>query len=327
MQTTTCQITFASANLFNFITPPNAFYDFEHIYTKAQWQDKLSWTEQQIKQLNPDVIGVQEIFSLEDAKFFFHRLGYPHFVTLDTPIIERGYIHSHPVVAMASRYPITQIESPLFDSKSLTALDWDNIEPPSFSRQPVCAQLLHPNIGPIRVYVTHLKSQRPADLLSMNKNASALPSRAITQWVSTQQRGWEAAMLRDCLEKKYQQSPMPTVLMGDFNQSINEHTVNGVLLANHLHKTDDKALTLYDGWELQINRPTYRPATHYYGVKGSLLDYILLSQEFNHECHDSIAKVVDYQVLDKHLLTEPAQRDHYASDHAFIALTAEFHVS
>lgn len=312
---TPSQITFVTANLFNFVAPPDAYYDFENIYSAEQWQGKLSWTQNQLEKLEPDIIGLQEVFSIEQTKLFFHGLGYPYFATVDTPHVEDDYIYSRPVVAIASRYPIEQIQPVTFDKESLAPFGVH--EAPEFSRKPIYAQVVHPTLGHIAVYVTHLKSQRPADT-----DNSEDTSPVIARWLSTQQRGWEAAMLRDSMQKQYKDKPMPTVLMGDMNQPI---TIDGVnrLLTEFLgdNVTD---LHLSDGWDLQVTPPlTDRPATHYHFSKGNVLDYILLSQEFDAHSEVSIAEVTNYQVMDQHLINPSYERDKYASDHAFVALTVD----
>lgn len=309
------QITFATANLFNFIAPPDAYYDFENIYSFEQWQDKLAWTASQVKHLNPDIIGLQEVFSISETKTFFAEMGYDYFATVDTPHIEGDYIYSHPVVAIASRFPIENAYAVHFDNASMKV--FGELEAPEFSRKPICAHVVHPTIGHIAVYVTHLKSQRPADPAHPEET-----SRPIARWLSTQQRGWESAMLRDAMQKQYAQSPMPTVLMGDMNQPINDTSVNYVLIENFSDSVTN--LTLNDGWDLQVSPTlTSRPATHYHFAKGNILDYILLSQEFDSHADVSIAEVTNYQVLDAHLINPSFERDKNASDHAFVALTVE----
>ncbi|MGR5319120.1 MULTISPECIES: endonuclease/exonuclease/phosphatase family protein [Vibrio] len=308
-------MTFATANLFNFIAPPNAYYDFENIYSFEQWQDKLAWTASQVNHLNPDIIGLQEVFSIDETKTFFADMGYEYFATVDTPHIEGDYIYSRPVVAVASRFPIEHFEPVTFDEETLDA--FGEVDAPLFSRKPIRAIIVHPIIGHIAVYVTHLKSQRPAD-----SDTPEEASRPIARWLSTQQRGWEAAMLRDAMQKQYALTPMPTVLMGDMNQPITSTSVNRVLVEKFGDSVID--LKLGDGWELQI-APTLepRPATHYHFAKGNVLDYILLSQEFNSHADVSIAEVTSYQVLDAHLINPSFERDKNASDHAFVALTVE----
>ncbi|UYI49600.1 endonuclease/exonuclease/phosphatase family protein [Vibrio natriegens] len=309
------QITFVTANLFNFIAPPDAYYDFENIYSQEQWQGKLAWTQNQIEKLEPDIIGVQEVFSIEETKSFFKSIGYPHFATVDTPQVEDEYIYTHPVVAIASRFPIEQVQPVTFDRRSL--IPFEMTASPEFSRKPIYAQIVHPILGHIAVYVVHLKSQRPAD-----SNNAEDASRVLARWLSTQQRGWESAMLRDSMQNQYKNAPMPTVLMGDMNQPITNNGVNSVLTETFSDSVTE--LQIKDGWDLQV-APTLndRPATHYHFSRGNVLDYILLSQEFDEHSDVSVADVVDYQVLDQHLINPSFERDKYASDHAFVALTVE----
>ena len=57
------QIRLASFNLFNFIAPPDAYYEFNNIYTQAQWQQKCDWISHYLATHQPCVIGFQEVFS------------------------------------------------------------------------------------------------------------------------------------------------------------------------------------------------------------------------------------------------------------------------
>lgn len=56
-------IRIATINLFNFIEPPLAFYDFENIYSHGQWQKKCQWFGELLNQYHPDIVGFQEVFS------------------------------------------------------------------------------------------------------------------------------------------------------------------------------------------------------------------------------------------------------------------------
>ncbi|TOH05149.1 endonuclease [Vibrio parahaemolyticus] len=309
------RITFVTANLFNFVAPPNAYYDFENIYSQEQWRDKLAWTQNQLEKLEPDIIGLQEVFSIEETRAYFLSLGFPYFTTVDTPKIEDEYIYSRPVVAIASRFPIEDVKRVEFDSNSLTPFGVN--EAPDFSRKPIYAQVVHPVLGHIAIYVTHLKSQRPADT-----ETPELSSRVMARWLSTQQRGWEAAMLRDAMQAQYRAHPIPTVLMGDMNQPISKESVNNVLTKTFSDSVTE--LQLKDGWNLQTGSSLeVRPATHYHFSTGNVLDYILLSQEFDTHSDVSVAEVIDYQVLEQHLINPSYEKDKNASDHAFVSLTVE----
>ncbi|ODS11455.1 hypothetical protein VSF3289_01720 [Vibrio scophthalmi] len=328
-------LTFATANLFNFIEPPGAFYDFENIYERDAWQEKCRWTLDQIKQLDADIIGLQEVFSIEAAKTLLADIGYQYFATVDHPHIESDYIYSKPVVALASRYPISKV----FAATPPTFIEHSYLtQIPEFSRKPLCTVVDVPDIGEVAVYVCHLKSQRPTDSSDAD-NAHLLVGR----WLSSQQRGWEAVMLRLFIEQQYKQHPIPTVLMGDMNQPL-DSDITGLLTSKvdqnneRLHLQDSWFIyqdavkkTLTDFNELSSEQsseqdlPTLeRAPTHYHLAKGNVLDYILLSQEFQQDSPYSLADVSDYKVLNSHLINPIYVNDKQASDHAFVAITVRF---
>ena len=295
-------LTFASANLFNFLAPPNACYEFDNIYDNQAWQDKCRWTQHTLAELNADIIGLQEVFSIECARELMAEIGYPYFATVDEPEVEKDYIYAKPVVALASRYPI-------ISCMAVSALtNHDHLNIPNFSRKPICAHIEIPKLGKMTVYVCHLKSQRPTETDDLEP--------LVGRWLSAIQRGWEAAMLRAFMQTEYAKCPTPTVLMGDMNQSLSSDILTS--LTEPAHTTTD--LNLKDSWSL-FGTPDSRVPTHYHYAKGNVLDYLLVSQEFDPDWPCSMLEIADYIVLDKHLINPHSQQDRYASDHAFVALT------
>ncbi len=305
-------LTFATANLFNFVEPPNAYYDFENIYDCHGWSEKCRWTKEKLIELNADVVGVQEVFSIDAAASLFADLGYPHFVTVDTPHIAQEYIYSQPVVAVASRYPIKQVSE-------VTLTAWVNNQYSSpfthFNRKPVQAVIELPDIGEVAVYVCHLKSQRATEAIDAEQE-----NNLVGRWLSSQQRGWEAVMLRLFMEQAYHAHPIPTVLLGDMNQPLHSDITG--LLTTH-YQDDPTRLSLTDSWTLFNATCTDKPRqpTHYHFAKGNVLDYAILSQEFQPDSQYSLAEVSGYKVLDHHLINPSFEHDKYASDHAFVAVT------
>lgn len=307
-------LTIASANLFNFIEPPNAFYDFENIYERDAWQDKCRWTKQNIQALEADIVGLQEVFSIDAVQTLFTQMGYPYFATVETPKVADEYIYSHPVVAVASRYPLKYIQAVTTPNDLIS--EGYGVEVPPFSRAPIFCIVDIPHIGEIGFYVCHLKSQRATESLTAD---GAQP--LIGRWLSSQQRGWEALMLRLFSEQQYAQRPMPTVLVGDMNQALSSD-ISGLLTEptnNEPHKLQFK-----DSWQLLSDAPQDRPATHYHFSHGNVLDYILLSQEFQPDSVYSLADVTQFTTLDQHLINPIYEQDKNASDHAFIAVTLRF---
>ncbi|NOH80070.1 endonuclease/exonuclease/phosphatase family protein [Vibrio sp. RE86] len=305
-------LTFATANLFNFIEPPDAYYDFENIYDREQWEEKCRWTQEKVNELNADIIGLQEVFSIEAAKALFQDIGYPYFATVGTPHVESDYIYSQPVVAITSKYPILNCEKVVPPKEQMKGYI---TAPPAFSRSPLKATIDVPDYGEVSVYVCHLKSQRVTE--SSDKE---LGQPLLGKWLSSQQRGWEAVMLRLFMDDQYAKTPSPTIVLGDMNQTL-ESDITNPLITNL--NNDERGLILKDSWELyaHVDSRPVRPPTHYHFAKGNVLDYVLMSQEFQPDSHYSIADVIRYVTLDHHLINPQFENDKQASDHAFVAVT------
>ena len=64
-----------------------------------------------------------------------------------------------------------------------------------------------------------------------------------------------------------------------------------------------------------------RTPTHYYGGSGSVLDYILLSCEFDASYLDSLFQVSAYDTYDRHLINPIFDRDGESTDHGVVLVT------
>ena len=133
----------------------------------------------------------------------------------------------------------------------------------------------------------------------------------------------------------------PMMLMGDFNDVL-DHDRDGILshlTMNTLRFNSDpqaqdivKQFSLQDSWHLYqhaangivaSSTPAPRPATHYFYNKGSVLDYILLSCEFNAEYQRSRYEVSDYHTYDRHLINPIYERDSESTDHAVVQINLQ----
>jgi len=97
------QLKIATFNLFNYLEPPNAYYDFDRIYSAEQWQKKQRWLTEYLREYQPDIIGFQEVFSAESLKKLITSQGYGYFEVVDQPQVIDDFIYKRPVVAIASR--------------------------------------------------------------------------------------------------------------------------------------------------------------------------------------------------------------------------------
>lgn len=296
----------ATLNLLNYLAPPNAYYQFDNIYDQQQWQAKQRWLDGHIRLLNADIIGFQEVFSPSELKAQCARLGYPYFACLSQPIIESDYVYSHPPVALASRLPI--VERRCVGAGRISAT------PPGFgfSRVPLHCTIVTPKLGLLDVIVVHLKSKRA--MLEVNQDQPTLlveQAREMGRWMSTMQRGSEAQVLTHYVQNMQSQFARACVVMGDFNQDLAQPEL-ACLTRSGL---------LADSYLLQRTLDGTRPATHYYGETGNIIDYILVSQACVPDSALRQAQVEMVSVYDQHLVSPDFSHDQFASDHASVCMT------
>ena len=216
----------------------------------------------------------------------------------------------------------------------------------SFKRKVLRATVDLPHIGHCDCYVVHFKSKRSMiELDDKDKNFSAeksiiesLKAQVAGSWGSTMQRGSEAALLMIEMIERRELSGYPMVLMGDFNNTLTDGVLSH-LLTNSLRfvslKDSDTYLAKYclnDAWNLfkkartnetnEVNREELkRKPTHYFGGGNSVLDYILLSCEFDASNHNSLYQVSAYETYDRHLINPIFARDGESTDHGIVLVT------
>ncbi len=336
--------------MFNYLEPPNACYEFERIYSAEQWQKKQRWIADYLREFQPDIIGFQEVFSTQSLKELVAAQGYSYFAVVDQPVVIDDFIYKSPVVAIASRYPIvdvTAVEPNLELAQTLGLADDF-----SFSRKVLRATVDVPHIGYADCYVVHFKSKRSmieVDLPVKKRTGEqtiieSLKAQVAGGWGSTIQRGSEATLLMIEMIERREATNQPMILMGDFNNTLNDGVLSH-LLTNNLRFVStidrDAYLAKYclnDAWDLfqawQVNETseiekempskledTPRTPTHYFGANNSVLDYILLSCEFDASYHDSLYQVSTYHTYDRHLINPNFERDGESTDHAIVLAT------
>lgn len=339
----TIQFKVASINLFNYLSPPNAYYDFENIYSQEQWQKKQLWFGELLKEQQPDIVGFQEVFSINDLKLLCESLGYKYFAVIDEPNIENDFIYSSPVVAIASKFPIMNTQSVTVSNELAVIMGLQNFD---FSRKVLRATIELPTIGLCDCYAVHLKSKRadlPCDqgnLAGLSTSAALLAKQALGRWQSDMQRGSEVSLLFHAMLQRRDNTNNAMMLMGDFNDTLDSAILNALnVQRSDIHNADikmtdlsrlpdyaiDKSFSYYqlcDAYALYIKSQNktsssqVRSPSHYFGTKGSVLDYILLSNEFNTDNSASLAEVSSYITYDRHLINPEYDIDSHSTDHA-----------
>lgn len=334
----------ATFNLFNYLEPPYAAYEFERIFSAEQWQKKQRWISEYLREYQPDIIGFQEVFSPESLKALVATQGYHYFSVVDQPQIIDEFIYQRPVVAIASRYPIIDVTAVQPNTELAHTLGLTNNF--SFSRKVLRATIDIPHLGNCDCYVVHFKSKRSMiELDEKSNNWSAekniiesLKAQVAGSWGSTVQRGSEATLLMMDMLQRREESGYPMILMGDFNNTLADGVLSH-LLTNTLRFVSTIDCEAYlakyclnDAWDLykavMTNENTTikdteitRTPTHYFGASSSVLDYILLSCEFNANYHDSLYEVSAYETYDRHLINPIFERDGESTDHGVVLVT------
>jgi hypothetical protein len=95
------QLKIATFNLFNYLEPPYAYYEFERIYSAEQWRKKQKWICDYLTEHQPDIIVFQEVFSPDSLQVLVKSQGYPYFAVIDSPEVIDDFIYRSPVVAIA----------------------------------------------------------------------------------------------------------------------------------------------------------------------------------------------------------------------------------
>lgn len=271
--------------------------------------------------------------------------GYEHFYVVDEPTIIDDFIYQSPVVAIASKYPIieciaVEVDQSILNDIALT----DSFE---YSRKVLRATIDVPHLGLCDCYVVHFKSKRPSiEFDSQDKKLTdeelllaQFKAQISGSWASSVQRGSEATLLFMEMLNRRAETNQPMVLLGDFNNSLDDSILNH-LLTDTLRFTaiqqPEKYLSKYrlkDAWDLfdsvQRNEKTEltgetlvtRAPSHYFGANSSVLDYILLSCEFDPSYDDSLFHVSDYHTYDRHLINPKFDRDDQSTDHGVISIT------
>lgn len=344
------ELKIATFNLFNYLEPPNAYYEFERIYSAEQWQKKQRWIADYLSEYQPDIIGFQEVFSTESLKNLVKAQGYNYFAVVDQPLVIDDFIYKKPVVAIASRYPIVGVAAVKPDMVLAQTLGLSDDF--SFSRKVLRATVDVPHLGNCDCYVVHFKSKRSMiELDEHNKNLSpeqtiieSLKAQVAGGWGSTIQRGSEATLLMIDMIARREATTNPMVLMGDFNNTLADGVLSHLLThtLRFVSAIDRDAYLakycLHDAWNLfqsaltndasqainsneEHKEKVVRTPTHYFGAGSSVLDYILLSCEFDASYHDSLYQVSAYDTYDRHLINPIFERDGESTDHGIALVT------
>ena len=330
----------ATFNLYQFAA--HGYYWHErtpyNTFSAAEWEQKQQWVSTRLHQMDADVVGFQEVFSIPALQQLCQQAGYPHFVCVDQSACREDdpAVYHKSVVALASRFPIAAVH-PVGIAEAVRA-ELPIPDDFRFSRAPICADVDVPELGILTVYVLHLKSKRPATLDMRYEAQVAWPHRVADTLqrisrgtiASLLQRGLEATLLYHHISARLEQETgHPLVVLGDMNDGEDSIPLASLTMQERIysiggqepeHWPENLAPWLYayrlaDTFRLAPNmRQRVRPFTKIHRGAGGVLDYILVSNALNPKNAEASAEVAHYEVWNQHLdsdgVDERLQSDH-----------------
>ncbi len=311
-------------NLFNLAMHGEKYYN--RSYRKDEFDKKVSWISGQLNRMDADIVGFQEVFSqkaLENVLKASGRYNGAH-------VKVSGRNGRGPAVALASRYKIKDADI-IFDFPKEAVLDVDDIEIPiyKFSRPVLRTRIeLRPGLDVI-VFVVHLKSKRPK--IDDDVDAHDPRERAKGHARSLMLRAAETTALRYLLLDAMQNTTLPVVVMGDFNDDGSAVTSKIMCGGQPWRNLDMKRklelwdTLLYNVKDIQA-RQSFRDVyySHMHNGHYDSLDHILVSQEFVRQNPRRFGYVEYVKVFNDHLIDQTLSDDRipsWESDHGQVVAT------
>lgn len=317
------EIRLATFNVCNLAPPGAKLYDNLAPLTQAQYEAKIEWTARQLDQLDADVVGLQEVFSLDTLRAVLARCRRYDGATVagvaPDPLAER----LTPQVALVSRLPLAApaTSHPAFPAG--VAMPCACRDPDRYARAPVHAQVLLPGGGALDVLVVHLKSKRPDYRNGGDANGNGgnggnggpdTMQYAQANLRSLIRRGTEAVALRALAGELALGARQPCVVLGDFNDTLDAVTT-GIVLGAGAPCLPGEELRgrLFDCNQIQLRQDQARHLgyTNVHEGHYMTIDHVLVSEQFNPASSHAIGAVLDVSYLNDHLLLQrPETSDH-----------------
>lgn len=330
----------ATFNLYQFAA--HGYYWHDHhennTFSAIEWEQKQQWIRMRLHQMDADIVGFQEVFSISALQQLCLAAGYPYFIHVDTSAVrdEDPLVYYKSVVALASRFPIVAVHP--IDIVDAVRDELSISDHFRFSRTPICADVQVPVLGILTVYVVHLKSKRPTTLDMHYPDTLEWPQR-VADTLQRLSRGTVASLLQRSLEatllyhhvvrRLEQDATHPIVVMGDMNDSENSIPLAALTMQERIYAIGGLepehwpeeitpwlyAYRLVDSFRLAPNmRQRVRPFTKIHRDTSGVLDYILVSNALNPKNTDAKAEITHYEVWNQHLeadgIPERLQSDH-----------------
>ncbi len=342
------QLSFATFNLRNLQLPGEFTYPGTAPLTQPQYDAKVAWAAEMLREVDADVIAFQELWDSDALDDVFAAAGladdYDRITSDQTGRINNAVAVRNPHERTFSTWIEDFPED--FILKKRGGATGDNpdlkigVAIDNFSR-PVLRVTVQPRLDgaddapAIVVFATHLKSKRPTDLDSQDRDLPGLTApdrRALGSALSTIRRTAEAAALRMVVNTAMSSPAIPIVVMGDVNDGQLSNTVN--ILSDQpkyrLFAASRVGSRSSNGLYLAATMQEYRSLRDVYythiwqGIRESL-DHVLVSQHFYDYSANRLWSFNEMRVFNDHL--DDGKEAKHVSDHAIVKATFDYNPS
>ncbi len=336
-------ITFATCNLYNINLPDLKLYKNSIPWTKEEYDKKTEWTSSNIKKLNADVWGFQELWHQEALVDIFKKAKLYDEYELLIPknhngvkivcagAVKKDLIKGDP--EWIEDFPKDFILKSGGDDKQTSNI---SVSLKKFSR-PVLHFSIKPkfkdlDIDDISIYVVHFKSRCPTEIYNetwhkTNKDYYTKHNDSIGYAVSTIRRTAEALALKMILTDEMKNNNKQVVVLGDLSDDQNSNTLNiltgqpDYLAVLKKGGSDVDLYTIGTLQEYRSTRDVYY--THIHKNLQESLDHILVSQEFYDNSRKRIWGFEGMDVYNDHLNAADHKSDG-TTDHGIVKATFEY---
>ncbi len=320
-----------SFNLYNLVLPGKTYYSRRR-YTESEYQRKKKWIAEQLRRMDADIVGFQEIFHSTALQQALDKSGKYY----KAKLLVGNETGQKPVVGLVSRFTVLE-HGVVSDFPIKAQLEIDGTEVPinHFSRPVVWARLqIRPAIEVV-VFVVHLKSKNP--MIGEGVNRHDPMERAKGKARSLIRRAAEATALRYLILDILQDGDQPAIVMGDVNDTgaaVTSEIMTGSPPWRKLPyeiKLRNWNVLLYNVKDIQARRSPHDVYyTHIHNGHYESLDHILISQEFVHSNPRHVGSIEYVTVFNDHLIDETLSQDtvpQWQSDHGQVVATIKLRLS
>jgi predicted extracellular nuclease len=339
----------ATFNLFNLQEPNKPMNRGQKKWTAAEFNLKVQWTVWQLVTLDPDIVGLQELWSKKALDVVLNynygtaaapKLLKDTYEPLSTPatgkkivcgaLVRKELLAGEP--EWVDKFPeATRLE--LHEDPNDPQAPQIKVAIKAFSRPVLRFQVkLRDDQPPTEVFVTHLKSKLPTDVSEEAWFASDAGTfkphqTALGAGISTIRRTAEAVALRVMLTEVMKGTTTPVIVLGDINDGQHSNTANILTEQPRFlvgEATGGSDVGLYTAQTLQEYRDTRDVYyTHVHQDLRESLDHVLVSEQF----YDNSRKRVwlfDGLVINNDHLNFENHRETGTGDHGVVKVSFKF---